>query len=112
MPRHTCRLLLTILFGAVSAWGQTLNPSVVPRSQLRIEGTTVVQGMTTKPTLGPLRCDRDGNVYLRFYRMSARLGAPVMRIAADGESKQEFSLASVPGFPGSEHTRLWSCSRR
>jgi hypothetical protein len=94
MQTQTC-WLLTLLLGAASA---RMGAPVIPRSQLRITGTTVVQGMMAKPTLGPLRCDRQGNVYLRFYAMGAVLGAPVVRISADGEAKQEFSLASVPGF--------------
>lgn len=69
----------------------------VPRLQLRVTNVTVVQGMQAKSTWSPLRCDREGNVYLRFYDMAAIRQAPVVRISSDGEDKQEFSLASVPG---------------
>lgn len=93
MQMHTCGCLLSLLVGAASG---IMGRSVVPRSQLRVTRTTVVQGMTTRPTFGPLRCDREGNVYVRFYALGVVFEAPVIRISSDGEDKQQFSVTSVP----------------
>lgn len=74
------------------------NSPPVPRSQIRVTRTTVVQGMQASSTWSPLRCDSEGNVYVRFYDISNIGRAPVVRISADGEDKMEFSLAAAPDF--------------
>lgn len=70
----------------------------VPQMTLRVEGTVAVPSLPSAALGEQLRCDAAGNIYLRFYQPANPFEAPVERISADGESRQTFSLAQVPGF--------------
>lgn len=94
-------LLVTVLL-AFGVYARAQSP--VPESNLRVVDTLPVQGMSPGSTMGTVRCDAEGNAYLRFYNPAALFQAPVVRISADGEGKQQFSLGSVPGFDQAQIT--------
>jgi hypothetical protein len=70
----------------------------VPRLHLRVVDQTPAQGIDSKPTLSKFVCDSEGNIYFRFYNVSAVLQAPVLRVSSDGQHKQAFSLLAATGF--------------
>lgn len=76
----------------------------VPQLHLQVTDTAAVPGTYANATLNALRCDASGNVYLRFYDPGAVFQAPVVRVSADGESKQIFSLDAVQGFRDADIT--------
>lgn len=70
----------------------------VPELRLREVDSTSVMGTSAAPTFLPLRCDSEGDVYLRFYQPLSPLAAPIVEISADGQRTKTFSLASAPSF--------------
>lgn len=71
----------------------TALPKSAPVTQLtlRVEDTVPVTAVTAAPLAGGARCDSSGNIYLRFYQPADPLGAPVVRVSADGEQIKVFS---------------------
>jgi hypothetical protein len=50
----------------------------------------------------PLKCDAEGDVYLRGYQLGDLLAAPLTKVSADGTKRVEFNLRKVQGFDKAE----------
>lgn len=70
----------------------------VPQMTLRVDDTVAEPSLPSTALGEQLRCDASGDIYLRFYKPENPFQAPIERISADGESRQTFSVAQVPGF--------------
>jgi hypothetical protein len=46
---------------------------------------TIVTPQENVPTRIPLKCDTDGNIYLRGYQLPHPMGAPAVKITTDGK---------------------------
>ena len=66
----------------------------VPRVTLHVRQNTQV-GLTSAPILMPLKCDSDGNLYVRFWDNDTQLGAPVTKIGRDGKLLAKFSFENL-----------------
>jgi hypothetical protein len=67
----------------------------IPVLKLGIKDEVPVLTQYATPILFPARCDREQNVYLRFYAYPNTLEAPWLKISADGKITATYSLASV-----------------
>ncbi len=65
---------------------------------LRLEQTIPVRAVTGGFSL-PLKCDREGNVYIRS---ASSFREPVLKVSPDGQKLADFSLASVPDWEKGE----------
>lgn len=74
----------------------------VTQLTLRLEDTVPVTAVPAAPLEGLARCDGDGNVYLRFDQPADPMGAPVVRISADGEGVKVFSPPPIANLQGAE----------
>jgi len=69
----------------------------VPRLNLSVKDALALTE-PDQPILGQTRCDTAGNLYVRYYQPTNVLGAPVVKISAEGKRAALFSLQSVSGF--------------
>lgn len=67
-----------------------------PKVPLEVTRTLTVTSLPRGPVLLPVRCDLDGNVYVRQYRGGRPLTAPVVKISSEGQVKGTFDLSAVP----------------
>lgn len=85
---------LLVLPGRVTPQQQ----SYVPTLTLMIKNTVQVPSQSRRPVMEPVRCDSEGNVYVRGYQFPRPKAAPVLKFSADGKNVVTFSLDSAPGF--------------
>ena len=66
----------------------------VPRVRLNLHQSVQV-GLAKSPFQTPVKCDPDGNLYLRLWQNSNPLRAPITKIGPDGKVLAEFSFDHV-----------------
>jgi hypothetical protein len=73
-----------------------------PRLTLRVGKEIPIQGQFASPIMVPVRCDADGNIYLRFYRFPSPLSASFTRVSNDGKKITTYATDSVPDLKKSQ----------
>lgn len=76
----------------------------VPRIPLRVKSAAPIKGAdaSLNVLMVPLKCDAEGDIYLRGYQVGDYLAAPVTKLSADGTKRVEFNLRKVQGFDKAE----------
>lgn len=82
--------------------GSAIGQTQATRVPLSVTDTIPVASLSAGPIMRPIRCDGDGNVYVRFYRPQDGLRSPVVRISADGQKQTVFSVSSDPSLQGAD----------
>ena len=101
MPRARLFVLTSILFGVAAFSQQTSNTSAYqPPRKLVITDRVAIRDVPNAAMILPLRCDSDGNYYVRFYRAEAPAKSPIYKIGPDGHKQATFTITSDPDFQG------------
>jgi hypothetical protein len=96
--RHNLwRTWLAAIFGFVLPLG-VAHAQEIPTQLLKNTEVKQLRGIAAEPTTGPIRCDNEGNIYLRTYQEPDPLAAPVLRFTQEGKRLPELSLSQKEEF--------------
>jgi len=103
LPVHASIVLVLFVGAACFAQGAAPVPADKPASAnaesiltLAAVSTVTVHSEPTSMFTDPMRCDGDGNLYLRPFRAELGLAAPVKKFDSNGKLVATFAVDSVP----------------
>ena len=101
---RTSQLFFTVVLCTNSSLAQ--QAATVPTLKLKVRDSIPVPSLFATPIMFPARCDREGNVYVRFYQYPAPLAAPFVRISKDGAVTATYTLPSGPDYKTSQSSEF------
>lgn len=96
MRNRTFALLLAA--SVTHGLAQSQEPDYEQGRSLVASGQPVVTTQPAAMMVGPMKCDADGNVYVRLYDEVLQMRAPVKKIDAEGQVQASFAIGKDPEF--------------
>jgi hypothetical protein len=101
MSRACLFVLASILLGATALSQQNDDASASQRPlKLAIADRLPIHDVTATAMLLPLRCDSDGNYYVRFFHGRSPMKEPIYKFGHDGSKLATFTISSDPDLNG------------